>query len=80
MAEMRRNFIESNQVQEAMNSDYQRRLRELGERMEKTLTGSIADDYKKYSKQIPKVQAAIQAVHDLESKAWEQIKSARIKD
>jgi hypothetical protein len=80
MAEIRRNFIESNQVQEAMNSDYQRRLRELGERMEKTLTGSIADDYKKYSKQIPKVQAAIQAVHDLESKAWEQIKSARIKD
>ena len=80
MAEIRRILIETNQIQESMHTDYRQRLHELDERLKKSVTGSIHDDYVKYSTQIPKVQVAIQRVHDLESKAWEEIRSARVKD
>jgi hypothetical protein len=75
MAEIRKILIESNEVQERMSSDYQQKLRSLDDRLKKAVAFAIRDDYLSYSARIPKVQAAIQLVYELESKAWEQIES-----
>jgi hypothetical protein len=74
MAQIRRIFLETNRVQENMEGDYRRRMRELDEQLKTAVSAARRDDYEMYLPQIPKVQAAIQKVHDLEAKAWTQIK------
>jgi hypothetical protein len=75
LAQIRRTFIETNRVQEKMESNYRHRIRELDEQLKASVSAAIHDDYAKYPPQIPKVQAAIQRVYDLEKRAWAQIKS-----
>jgi len=75
MARIREIFIESNRIQEQMPNDYRQRLRELDDKMRAAVNAAKENDYKKYAPQVPKVQEAIQKVHDLESKAWNQVKA-----
>jgi hypothetical protein len=75
LAQIRRIFIETNRVQETMEGDYRHCIRELDDKLKASVNAAIHYDYIKYPPQIPKVQAAIQKVFDLESKAWTQIKS-----
>jgi hypothetical protein len=75
LAGIRRIFIETNRVQETMEDDYRHRIRELDDELKASVSAAMHDDYTRYSPQIPKVQAAIQKVFDLESTAWAQIKS-----
>jgi hypothetical protein len=76
MAYIRRIVLETNEVQEAMTDDYRHRLRYLDERLKSAVMDSTHEDYKIYSPYVPKVQAAIQEVYDLELKAWQIVKSA----
>jgi hypothetical protein len=78
LALIRRIFIETNTVQEKMESNYRHRIRELDEQLKTAISAAMQDDYTRYPPQIPKVQAAIQKVYDLESKAWAQIKSTSL--
>jgi hypothetical protein len=75
LAEIRRTFIETNLVQEKMESNYRHHIRELDDRLKASINSAKDDDYARYPAQIPRVQAAIEKVYDLESKAWTQIKS-----
>jgi cell division protein ZapA (FtsZ GTPase activity inhibitor) len=78
LAQIRRIFIETNAVQEKMESNYRHRIRELDEQLKTATNTAKQDDYTRYPPHIPKVQAAIQKVYDLELKAWAQIKSASL--
>nr|MDO8098617.1 BtrH N-terminal domain-containing protein [Candidatus Njordarchaeota archaeon] len=75
LAEIRRTFIETNMVQEKMESNYRHNIRELDDRLKAAIGAAKDDDYTKYRPFILKVQAAIEKVYDLESKAWTQVKS-----
>jgi hypothetical protein len=77
-AQIRRTFIRMNTAQEKMESNYRHAIRELDEEVKTATCAAIQDDYGRYAQQIPKVQAAIQKVYDLETRAWAQIKSASL--
>jgi len=62
-------------VQEKMESNYRHNIRELDDRLKAAIGAAKDDDYTKYRPFILKVQAAIEKVYDLESKAWTQVKS-----
>jgi hypothetical protein len=79
IAQMRKIIVETNIVQEEMEGNYRQRMRELDDRLKAVVSAAIRDDYAMYPPQIPKVQAAIQKVFGLESRAWEHIQTARLR-
>ncbi|MBN1802188.1 MAG: BtrH N-terminal domain-containing protein [Candidatus Lokiarchaeota archaeon] len=75
LGKMRKLFLKSNEITEKGEKDYQKQLRKINEQMETIMVGAL-DEIREWKKLIPEIDNYIKDWADLETKAWEMVKSS----
>ena len=75
IAKLREVFLKSNKIQEAGEKDYQKQLKALDDQTEEVIKGA-RKEADKWKDHIPQIDKGIKAWHEVESKAWQVVKSS----